>query len=111
MVEQVRPVVLPLFPTLSPSMGTPMVPEGGCAAMLVVPTAPRSRTGPLRSTCPATISAMAASTLLGTLPQSGGFDVPQAPGMLTVGLSAAPWVRCATVRGGLLGPVQASCKG
>ena len=51
MVEQVRPVVLPLFPTLSPSAGTPMVLEGGCAAMVVVPTGPRSRIVPLRSTC------------------------------------------------------------
>src|SRR6476646_22712 len=112
MEEQVRPVVLPLFPTPSPSAGVPMVLEGGNAAMLVVPTGPRSRIVPDRSTSPTAISAIAASTLLGECPQSAAFEPGQAPGSLAVGFSAAPWVSSATASGGgALGAVQASCRG
>src|SRR5690349_16906867 len=113
MLEQVRPVVLPLLPTASPNEGTPMVAEGDAAAMLVVPTGPRSRMVPEVSTCPATISAMAASTLSGACPQSGVVLPWQAPVVsFAAGLSNAPWVRCATVSGaGAPGAVQASCSG
>src|SRR6478609_2471783 len=113
MLEQVRPVVLPLLPTACPNEGTPIVAEGGAAAMLVVPTGPRSRMLPERSTCPAAISAMPASTLLGEWPQSGVVLPWQGPVVsFATGLSAAPCVRCATVSGaGAVGAVQASCSG
>src|SRR5580765_294089 len=113
MEEQVRPVVLPLLPTPSPSAGTPIVLEGAAAAMLVVPTGPRSRIVPERSTCPTAISAMAASTLLGAWPQSGVVAPLQGPVVsLAAGFNAALCVRCATVSGaGAAGFVHANCKG
>src|SRR5580765_3022062 len=111
-VEQVRPVVLPLLPTLSPNPGVPIVWEGAAAAMLVVPTGPRSKIVPERSTCPALISAIAASTLLGEWPQSGAVAFLHGPVVsLAAGLSARPWVRWANVSGGCVGPAQAACKG
>src|SRR5215475_3300009 len=94
MVEQVRPVVLPLLLTGSLRVGTPIVLEGGAGAMLVEPTGPRSRMVPLVSTSPGTISAIAASTFLGACPQSGAFEVPHFPGSLATGFNGAPAVRC-----------------
>src|ERR1700731_1924899 len=113
MVEQVSPVVLPLLATPCDRAGVPMVDEGGCGAMLVVPTGPRSRMVPLKSTCPGAISAIAASTLLGDGPHKGlGAVGPHAPGTFATGLSAAPCVSRATVSGGgAPGAVQASCRG
>src|SRR5215471_1682788 len=71
-VEHVRPVLRPLLATPSPFAntvdGTASVLEGGAAAMLPAPAAPRSRMLPLVSTVPGTIWAMAASTLLGAGP-------------------------------------------
>src|SRR5438034_10793117 len=64
MVEQVSPVLLPAFPTPSPTVGVAITLEGGAGAMLEVPAGPRSRIDPLLSTAPGTIWAMAASTLL-----------------------------------------------
>src|SRR3954463_14529820 len=111
-VEQVRPVVLPLFPTGSPRVGTPSMLEGGAAAMLVEPAGPRSRILPLRSTWLGTISAIAASTLLGECPQRAAFEVPHLPGSLATGFSAAPLVKWATVSGGgAVAAVHASCNG
>src|ERR1044071_1355438 len=98
MVEQVRPVVLPLLPTACPSAATPMVLEGGSGVMLDAPTGPRSRMVPERSTWPDTISAIAASTLLGAWPQRGAVDPGQAPGSLATGFNFAPCVSIATVR-------------
>src|ERR1051326_6234891 len=100
MVEHVRPVVLPLFPTGSLSVGMPRGLDGAAAAKLAVPAGPRSRMLPLRSTCPGTISAIAASTLLGACPQRAAFDVPHFPGSLATGFSVAPLVKWATVSGG-----------
>src|SRR5260370_34553589 len=113
MVERVSPVVLTIFATTCERAGVPRVDEGGCGAMLLVPTGPRSSMLPFKSTCPGAISAMAASTLLGDGPQRGlGAGVPQAPGTFATGLSGAPCVSSATVRGGGLDlGVQASCRG
>src|SRR5579864_719743 len=114
-VEHVSPVVLPLFPTGSPNEAAPIVAEGAAGEMLVVPTGPKSRIVPETSTCPGTISAKAASTLLGAWPQRAALDASVAQGPVVsfaTGLSAAPWVRCATVSGGgAVGAVQASCRG
>src|SRR5262249_32171477 len=113
MVEQVRPVVRPLFAT--PWPGTvcafkTTVEEGGAAAMLLGPTAPRSRIVPDKSTCPETISAIAASTLLGASPQRAVVEPEQLGGsLLDGGFKALPCVRCATVSG--VATEQASCKG
>src|SRR5260370_41373411 len=90
-VEQVSPVLRPLFatPSLLPKTvaGTAGVLEGGADAMLLAPAGPRSRMAPVVSTAAAgivTMAAMAASTLLG----AGPF-VPFA------GLSGAALVRLA----------------
>src|SRR4249919_2159190 len=112
MLEQVRPVVLPLLPTACPNEGMPMVAEGGAAAILVVPTGPRSRMAPEVSTCPAAISANAASTLSGACPQSGVVEPAHGPVVsLAAGLSFAPWVRCATVSGTGWPARQTACNG
>src|SRR5260221_2791303 len=112
-VEQGSTVVLPLLPTPCERAGVPIVEDGGCAAMLVAPTGPRSRIVPVKSTCPGAISAIAASTLLGDGPHKGlGAGVPHAPGTFATGLTGAPCVSSATVSGGgLVLGVQASCKG
>src|SRR5579859_353151 len=114
-VEQVNPVVLPLLPTPSFNAAVPIVADGGAGAMLEVPTAPRSRIVPEVSTSPATISAIAASTLSGAFPQSAALEVSVAHGPVVSfarGFNFAPAVRCATVSGGgAVVAVQASCKG
>lgn len=80
--------------------------------MLVEPAGPRSRMLPLRSTWPGTISAIAASTLLGECPQRAAFEVPHLPGSLATGFNGAPFVRCATVSGGGAAvAVHANCSG
>ncbi len=86
-VEQVSPVVLPLLATAMPRVGTAIVDEGGAAAMLVEPAAPRSRMLPDRSTAPGTIWAIAESVLLG--------EAPVRPCAVPAGASGAPAVRTA----------------
>src|SRR6202012_488090 len=103
MVEHVRPVVLPLLATFLlfciTVAGSPGVPEGGAAAMLVGPAAPRSRMAPVWSTAlegVTSICAIAESTLLGELPQ-GETAPAQAPFVkFDVGLRAACWLKVAT---------------
>src|SRR5713226_2561950 len=99
-VEHVRPVLRPLLATCSFAertlAGTASVLDGGAAAMLVEPAAPRSRMLPVVSTAPGVMAAMAASTLLGAGPVQGLDEQG-------LGFSAAAWVRVATV---VVGPTQ-----
>src|SRR5215472_1334142 len=62
-VEQVRPVVRPLFATANPTLSTAVVEDGAAAAILLAPAMPRSRMLPLLSTSPAATCAKPASTL------------------------------------------------
>lgn len=68
MVEQVSPVVVPLLATLIPNWAAARVAEGGAGEMLVGSAGPRARMVLAVSTAPGTISARAASTLLGAMP-------------------------------------------
>src|SRR5579884_2859211 len=88
MVEQVRPVVRPVFATDNPNAGASSVVEGGAAAMLSGPGTPKSRMLPEASTEPGTTCASAASTLLSAIPLLVG-----------VGCNADWKLRLATVEG------------